>query len=1121
MPKPAPTIEVVLINTLCLPIPRMISRHFPNFMRGIHFVPIHEESKPHFPNFARTLRHFRCSCQKHPKTSPPENGLILRSYSRPQAFNMAPVFEQIINLGLNHKETQPVITREAEQQRGDDTLDQDPAIPQMVDDLLESKAPGALTEEEGGKLKAKDPDRRVEPDGERYDKPSMTDEECEGFAVWIKMDHGGTPEEPRHVQYTEEYNKLSEKFDEYVHHNYQKSWGVFEQKEGKDEEWFIANPLVLEETNPGYLCDMCRHIDFRALFTQRGIPANNLPGPTRITLHGFDRLLKRQNCSFCRLVARKARAEGALDFEDDHAMKAVKMTIRVLDEGPDIALRLEIELEDIKRLPRPVKMIIQQVSEEDSAPFHGILVDREKISTAALQKWRNLCEDDHPEIQDRCINQKQPGLRLIDVNENRIVRVEGPCRYVCLSYVWGKINQPQYTSDTKEAFSLPHGLDSELIRLPRTIVDAILVTKQLGIDYIWIDALCIEQDCEVDKAAVIADMGAIYSNSILTIVASTNSDPSAGLPGVSTTPRTQVQIHEVVQGLHLAVAFHDHRQPLHDIENSVWNSRAWTYQERQLSQRMLFFTNSQMCFLCPHAIVFEDTWPVTDPDFNPAPMLDSSSFYNMPMEIWMRLWQDPTQNFQNKAFETEGGLTIMIGQEDYEVGSDLSAPIYQCRQIHDSDTSAIPKISGQNIWNVYRKAVNSFTCRDITSQADTVNAFAGMTELIRQGANTKFWYGIPAFAFDQALLWYPKEQLQRRKDLGGSELFPSWSWAGWKGACHYRGRGWYNGLYRAPVSAVHWLQKMDPDKFLARYGDGVISGGPEGMTMEQLREDILNGKWKPLEFINSNELYRFDWEERNWKTLYEEERNQHSYSHNEYPGILFNYPIPLPNQQLHSLSDTAGALHFQAYSNKVRFCDMNNTPHVKESSVENYLQLGLHDENRSATHRPPWQRIIYHQGYRAGFLCLNISFDDLDLSKHEELILVAVSRDEIPRTAPPREGWPTYRVLSPVDLSYHISHKEQWHPDKLAARIKPPNEQVDPDIKPKSETGDAKWDEGRFVNPVIHGLYNVLLLRKKRGKETEKPWGQLVDGWERIGVGKMHFHVFHHAGPEMKIFLLR
>src|SRR5205814_1743869 len=100
--------------------------------------------------------------------------------------------------------------------------------------------------------------------------------------------------------------------------------------------------------------------------------------------------------------------------------------------------------------------------------------------------------------------------------------------------------------------------------------------------------------------------------------------------------------------------------------------------------------------------------------------------------------------------------------EDLEDGSGaISAPIYQYRQIPDSDTNGVREIRGNNLWNIYRQAVDAYTCRDMTSDADAVAAFEGMARFICQGANTKFWYGMPAFAFDQALLWYPREPLQR------------------------------------------------------------------------------------------------------------------------------------------------------------------------------------------------------------------------------------------------------------------------------------------------------------------------------------------------------------------------
>jgi hypothetical protein len=56
--------------------------------------------------------------------------------------------------------------------------------------------------------------------------------------------------------------------------------------------------------------------------------------------------------------------------------------------------------------------------------------------------------------------------------------------------------------------------------LPRTIQDAVIVTENLGIQYLWIDALCIKQDDEEGRALEIDLMGHIYENAEVTIVAS-------------------------------------------------------------------------------------------------------------------------------------------------------------------------------------------------------------------------------------------------------------------------------------------------------------------------------------------------------------------------------------------------------------------------------------------------------------------------------------------------------------------------------------------------------------------------------------------------------------------------
>lgn len=54
--------------------------------------------------------------------------------------------------------------------------------------------------------------------------------------------------------------------------------------------------------------------------------------------------------------------------------------------------------------------------------------------------------------------------------------------------------------------------------IPETIRDAIFIVKNLGERHLWVDALCITQDDEDEKAKVIGEMDLIYSRAELTPV---------------------------------------------------------------------------------------------------------------------------------------------------------------------------------------------------------------------------------------------------------------------------------------------------------------------------------------------------------------------------------------------------------------------------------------------------------------------------------------------------------------------------------------------------------------------------------------------------------------------------
>ena len=71
-----------------------------------------------------------------------------------------------------------------------------------------------------------------------------------------------------------------------------------------------------------------------------------------------------------------------------------------------------------------------------------------------------------------------------------------------------------------------HSID--ITHLPQTIIDAILVTHEIGLDYLWVDSLCIIQDDDHDKTRELARMRLIYRNAYITLCAASARGASEG-----------------------------------------------------------------------------------------------------------------------------------------------------------------------------------------------------------------------------------------------------------------------------------------------------------------------------------------------------------------------------------------------------------------------------------------------------------------------------------------------------------------------------------------------------------------------------------------------------------------
>jgi len=157
--------------------------------------------------------------------------------------------------------------------------------------------------------------------------------------------------------------------------------------------------------------------------------------------------------------------------------------------------------------------------------------------------------------------------------------------------------------------------------LPRTILDAIDVARNLGIPFIQIDALCIVQDDPESMKLELEKMPAIYSNAILTISAASAKtccdgflNPREALGFNSATIKLPIKLLNEKEG-HIFLAYYDKRARQQESSNNEpINERAWTLQEHVIAPRVLYYSSQQLHWICRGGILTEGGFGPTEKD---------------------------------------------------------------------------------------------------------------------------------------------------------------------------------------------------------------------------------------------------------------------------------------------------------------------------------------------------------------------------------------------------------------------------------------------------------------------------------------------------------------------------
>ncbi|KAF4631178.1 hypothetical protein G7Y89_g6956 [Cudoniella acicularis] len=382
----------------------------------------------------------------------------------------------------------------------------------------------------------------------------------------------------------------------------------------------------------------------------------------------------------------------------------------------------------------------------------GRPVDNE-VNFNLVRSWITCCDDLHGAYCATSAPHKQnyQNIRLIDVRRRRIVRATTVEKYAALSYVWGIASVPQtkFTRSSAREFVIDGALAESNGQIPRTIGDAMVVCERLSIPFLWVDALCIEQDSQ-NIDIHLNMMNDIYSAAYLTIVAASGVDSWAGLPGVMPNLRETSKPSVTIRCIEIGLALPDFAQT---VILSPWARRGWTFQEQLFSKRLLVFTEQQIFFECYETSRSESN--ITEVDA---------------VDQGMRYWFNSSYAWSRirSSFKTSlGSLNRTYLERD--------------------DTRSF-------ILGNYLDLTRSFRKLELTYQSDVLRAFAGVISTVKQQLACEIYFGIPV-AYSVGTLLLDHLQCVRRPE------YPSWSWAAWAKNCDLHPSHWHMYLKQWALEA--------------------------------------------------------------------------------------------------------------------------------------------------------------------------------------------------------------------------------------------------------------------------------------------------------------------------------
>jgi hypothetical protein len=375
--------------------------------------------------------------------------------------------------------------------------------------------------------------------------------------------------------------------------------------------------------------------------------------------------------------------------------------------------------------------------------------------------------------------------------------------YAALSYSWGGSWPCSLTTAKLDEYrkSIPVHV------LPKTLYDAMIVARRLGISYLWIDALTIIQDDRVDWEKESKTMADVYRNALLTLAGLSSTSSDHGLFRLRNPLVYQpCWLADSTDGTSIfALPGYNNFDESH-VQEMPLLSRGWTFQERLLGSRILYFGEALVWECCEDMVV---------------------------------------------------EVLHCRSEDDWEYRKDW--PALASKRLHQEiqalEASADVARETLRIWH---DLVMRYSQTKLTVASDRLIAITGLARLVESHTNLRFVAGIwTPFSVEQ-LMWSIQDSIPSVTNLA-----PTWSWLNTSKAIYFHTIDLREEYYRAEIVDVDIFPKGSNSSFehLPLSGRLYIKGMLLGFKKFNPNNDDQHAEDLEIESLPSLDIGWFYWDQ--------------------------------------------------------------------------------------------------------------------------------------------------------------------------------------------------------------------------------------------------------------------